>query len=80
MDDPFATHREVLAVIPKSTDVDIRVSTVYVAGTPVLEVQDVVRSSGHVGRGWYCTADEAGRACAGQLAGVLAGFAGDAEV
>jgi hypothetical protein len=80
MDDPFITDREVLAVIPKSEDVDARVSLVALAGTRVLEVQDVVRSTGHIGRGWYCIADNAGRACAGQLAGVLAAFAGEPEL
>lgn len=75
--DEFITGREVLATIPKAPDVDTRLSIVTVAGTAVLEVQDITRSTGHVGRGWYVTRDAAGRACAQRVAEVLAAFSGE---
>lgn len=73
----FIEAREELACIPKSPDVDVRVSVIKVAGTHVLEVQDVTRSTGHVGRGWYVTRDAAGRECSARVAEVLAAFSGD---
>lgn len=75
--DDYIRDREELAVIAKAPDVDARVSIVQIAGMHVLEIQDVTRSNGHVGRGWYVTRDEAGRACAKELSEVLAAFAGE---
>lgn len=78
--DGYIQVREEVARIPKSQDVDVRVSLLEVAGVSVLEVQDVTRSTGHVGRGWYVSRDSAGRQCAGELAAVLSDFCADGLV
>lgn len=76
----FIDDRDVLAVIPKADDVDVRVSVVRIAGARVIEIQDITRSTKHVSRGWYCTMTATGTACAREIAAVLAALVMEEEV
>lgn len=76
----YISDREVLATIPKADDVDVRVAVVQIAGARVLEIQDITRSSQHVGRGWYCTITPAGVNAMREVSAVIAALVMEEEV